>query len=43
LDAPFESFVAKPVSTIEVDTSVGLDPGLEAILGALARAEHPPS
>ena len=46
LDEPFESFVAKlagfepvalPVPTIEVDTSVGLDPGLEAILLALAR------
>ena len=52
LDAPFESFVAKlaafepvalPVPTIEVDTTVGLNPGLEAILIALARAEDPPS
>ena len=52
LDAPFESFVAKlaafepvalPVPTIEVDTTVSLDPGLEAILIALARAEDPPS
>ena len=46
LDAPFESFAAKlaafepvvlPVPTIEVDTTIGLDPGLEAILSALAR------
>jgi hypothetical protein len=52
LDAPFESFVAKlaafePVAlrvpTIEVDTSVGLDPGLDAILTELTRAADPPS
>jgi predicted kinase len=52
LDAPFESFVAKlaafepvalPVPTIEVDTSVGLDPSLEAILGLLSQAEDPSS
>jgi len=32
-----------PVPTIEVDTSVGLDPDLEAILGAPGPAEDPPS
>jgi len=52
LDAPFESFVAKlaafepvvlPVPTLEVDTTDGLDPGLEAILTALAPTEDAPS
>jgi predicted kinase len=52
LDEPFESFVAKlaafepvvlPVPTIEVDTSAGIDAGLEAILFALGRGGASPS
>ena len=47
----FESFVAKlaafgpvelPVPTIEVDTSLGLDPGLEVILRTVYPAEDRP-
>ena len=50
LDEPFESFVAKlarfdpvvlPVPTMEVDTSAGLEPGLEEILCAVGARDSP--